>query len=166
MRLRLSGRSTRAAPSAGAPPIYVMSCDNLQGNGDVAKKMLLAFIELRDAKQRNWLEENGTFPNSMVDRITPATTDEHRALVRERFGIEDGWPVMTEPFRQSIIEDHFVHGRPAWEEVGAQITSHVLPYEKMKMRLLNASHQAICYVGMLLGYQFATKPWLINESPS
>jgi mannitol 2-dehydrogenase len=139
----------------GLQPFTVMSCDNLQGNGDVARKMLLAFVELRDAKLRNWLEENGTFPNSMVDRITPATTDEHRAMVREQFGIEDAWPVMTEPFRQWIIEDHFLHGRPAWEEAGAQFTSEVLPYEKMKMRLLNASHQAICYIGMLLGHQFA-----------
>jgi mannitol 2-dehydrogenase len=121
----------------------------------MVKRMLLAFIELRNPKQRNWLEHNGAFPNSMVDRITPATTDEHRALVREVFGIEDGWPVMTEPFRQWVIEDHFVQGRPAWEKVGAQFTSDVLPYEKMKIRLLNASHQAICYVGMLLGYQFA-----------
>jgi mannitol 2-dehydrogenase len=139
----------------GLPPFTIMSCDNLQGNGDVAKKMLLAFIELRDPKQRNWLEQNATFPNSMVDRITPATTDEHRALVREKFGIDDGWPVMTESFRQWVIEDHFVSGRPAWEQVGAQFTEEVLPYEKMKIRLLNASHQAICYVGMLLGYEFA-----------
>jgi mannitol 2-dehydrogenase len=139
----------------GLAPFTIMSCDNLQGNGDIAKKMLLAFIELRDPKQRNWLEQNGTFPNSMVDRITPATTDEDRALVREKFEIDDGWPVMTESFRQWVIEDHFVQGRPAWEQAGAQFTLDVLPYEKMKMRLLNASHQAICYVGMLLGYKFA-----------
>lgn len=139
----------------GLVPFTIMSCDNLQGNGDMVKKMLLAFIELRDPKQRNWLEQNGAFPNSMVDRITPATTDEHRALVREVFGIDDAWPVMTEPFRQWVIEDHFVQGRPAWEQVGAQFTSDVLPYEKMKIRLLNASHQAICYVGMLQGYEFA-----------
>jgi mannitol 2-dehydrogenase len=139
----------------GILPFTIMSCDNLQGNGDMVKRMLLAFIELRDPQLRNWLEQNGTFPNSMVDRITPATTDEHRALVREQFDIDDGWPVMTESFRQWVIEDHFVHGRPAWEQVGAQFTLDVLPYEKMKLRLLNASHQAICYVGMLQGYEFA-----------
>jgi mannitol 2-dehydrogenase len=119
------------------------------------KKMLLAFAELRDPKLHNWLTENCAFPNSMVDRITPATTDEHRALVREKFSIEDGWPVMCEPFKQWVIEDHFPLGRPAWEKVGAQMTSDVLPYEKMKLRLLNASHQAMCYIGMLLGYEFA-----------
>jgi mannitol 2-dehydrogenase len=149
------GEALERRQDRGLLPFTIMSCDNLQGNGDMVKRMLLAFIELRDPKQRNWLEQNGAFPNSMVDRITPATTDEHRALVREGFGIEDGWPVMTEPFRQWVIEDHFVHGRPPWEQVGAQFTSDVLPYEKMKIRLLNASHQAICYVGMLQGYQFA-----------
>ena len=137
----------------GLPPFTLMSCDNIQSNGEVAKKMLTAFAELRDPVFRNWLTENCPFPNSMVDRITPATTDEHRALVKEKFGIEDGWPVMTESFKQWVIEDHFINGRPAWELVGAQMTTDVLPYEKMKLRLLNASHQALCYIGMLLGYQ-------------
>ncbi|MGA8657985.1 MAG: mannitol dehydrogenase family protein [Chthoniobacterales bacterium] len=137
----------------GLPPFTVMSCDNIQSNGEVAKKMLTAFAELRDPVLRNWLSENYIFPNSMVDRITPATTDEHRSLVKEKFGIADGWPVMTECFKQWVIEDHFEQGRPAWESVGAQMTADVLPYEKMKLRLLNASHQALCYIGMLLGYQ-------------
>jgi mannitol 2-dehydrogenase len=113
----------------------------------------MAFAELRDPVLRNWMAEKCPFPNSMVDRITPATTDEHRALVKEKFGIDDGWPVMTESFKQWVIEDHFGQGRPAWESVGAQMTTDVLPYEKMKLRLLNASHQALCYIGMLLGYQ-------------
>ena len=137
----------------GISPFTLMSCDNIQSNGEVAKKMLMAFAELRDPVFRNWMSENCAFPNSMVDRITPATTDEHRALVREKFGIDDGWPVMTESFKQWVIEDHFLLGRPAWESVGAQMTTDVLPYEKMKLRLLNASHQALCYIGMLLGYQ-------------
>ena len=137
----------------GLAPFTVMSCDNIQSNGEVAKKMLMAFAELRDPQLKNWMAENCLFPNSMVDRITPATTDEHRNLVKEKFGIDDGWPVMTESFKQWVIEDHFVQGRPKWELVGAQMTSDVLPYEKMKLRLLNASHQALCYIGMLLGYQ-------------
>ncbi len=139
----------------GLAPFTVMSCDNIQGNGDVAKKMLLAFAELRDPALRNWMEANVAFPNSMVDRITPATTEEHRALVRDQFGIDDEWPVTTESFKQWVIEDRFSQGRPAWEKVGAQMTADVLPYEKMKLRLLNASHQAICYSGMLLGLSFA-----------
>jgi mannitol 2-dehydrogenase len=116
--------------------------------------MLLAFAELRDPVLANWMAQHCLFPNSMVDRITPATTDEHRQLVREKFGIVDDWPVMTEPFKQWVIEDHFVQGRPAWETVGAQMTGNVLPYEKMKLRLLNASHQALCYIGLLFGYEF------------
>jgi mannitol 2-dehydrogenase len=137
----------------GLAPFTVMSCDNIQSNGEVAKKMLMAFAELRDPQLSNWMAQNCLFPNSMVDRITPATTDEHRDLVKEKFGIDDGWPVMTESFKQWVIEDHFVQGRPKWEQVGAQMTGDVLPYEKMKLRLLNASHQALCYIGMLLGYQ-------------
>lgn len=136
----------------GLAPFTVMSCDNVQSNGELAKKMLTAFAELRDPALRNWMEEKCLFPNSMVDRITPATTDELRALVREKFGIDDEWPVMTESFKQWVIEDHFVQGRPKWEQVGAQMTTDVLPYELMKLRLLNASHQALCYIGMLLGY--------------
>ena len=137
----------------GLAPFTFMSCDNIQSNGEVAKKMLMAFAELRDLALRNWMADNCLFPNSMVDRITPATTEEHRNLVQEKFGIDDGWPVMTESFKQWVIEDHFVQGRPKWDQVGAQMTSDVLPYEKMKLRLLNASHQALCYIGMLLGYQ-------------
>ena len=92
----------------GQPPFTVMSCDNVQGNGDVCRRGLLAFAELREPALARWMEQNCTFPNSMVDRITPATTDEHRAMVRDTFGIDDGWPVMTEMFRQWVIEDHFV----------------------------------------------------------
>ena len=139
----------------GVAPCTLMSCDNIQSNGDMLKTMLLAFAELRDPALRRWIETNVAFPNSMVDRITPATTDEHRALVRDHFGIDDEWPVTTESFKQWVIEDHFSQGRPAWEQVGAQMTHNVLPYEKMKLRLLNASHQAICYSGMLLGLTFA-----------
>ncbi|WP_300759848.1 mannitol dehydrogenase family protein [Janthinobacterium sp.] len=139
----------------GLAPFTILSCDNLQHNGDVTRTMLLAFAALRDADLAQWLATHCSFPNSMVDRITPATTDEHRALVRDSFGIADAWPVVCEPFRQWVIEDAFPHGRPAWELVGAQMTHDVLPYEKMKLRLLNASHQALCYIGMLLGYTYA-----------
>ncbi len=139
----------------GLPPFTVMSCDNLQGNGEVARRMFLAFAERRDKALAAWIAGAGAFPNAMVDRITPATTDAHRALVRDSFGIDDGWPVVTEPFKQWVIEDRFPLGRPAWERVGAQLVSDVHPYEMMKIRLLNASHQALCYIGMLLGYRFA-----------
>ncbi len=136
------------------PPFTILSCDNIQGNGAVARKMLLAFAELANPELAVWMAQNVSFPNSMVDRITPATKDMHRQLVKEITGIDDLWPVTTEGFKQWVIEDKFPLGRPAWEKAGVQITEDVLPYEKMKLRLLNASHQALCYIGILLGYEF------------
>ena len=99
------------------------------------------------------MASNVRFPNSMVDRITPVTTDEDRAQVRERFDIEDAWPVVCEPFTQWALEDNFSGGRPPLEEVGVQVVADVVPYELMKLRLLNASHQALCYFGYLAGYR-------------
>ena len=138
----------------GLPPFTVMSCDNLQGNGHVAKRVLLAFAELRDSGLSKWLAEHGAFPNSMVDRITPATTAKDVAFVQERFGFVDAWPVVTEPFIQWVIEDEFCNGRPAWENAGAELVADVAPYELMKMRLLNGSHLAMAYLGALAGYTY------------
>ena len=138
----------------GLKPFTVMSCDNVQSNGDVTKRMLLAFAGRRDPSLREWIAENGAFPNSMVDRITPGTTDADRAMIRETYGIDDAWPVVTEPFRQWVIEDAFCDGRPSWERVGVQMTSDVHPYETMKIRLLNASHSAMGYLGYLAGFEY------------
>ncbi len=140
--------------SRGLPPFTVLSCDIVQGNGDVCRRVMLAFAGLRDPALAHWIERNGAFPNTMVDRITPTTGDEDRALVRTTFGIDDAWPVMTEPFRQWVIEDQFCNGRPYWERAGAQITTDVHPYEIMKIRLLNASHSAMGYLGYLAGYEY------------
>jgi mannitol 2-dehydrogenase len=139
----------------GVPPFTVASCDNIQGNGDVAHRMFTAFARLKDAELADWIERHVPFPNSMVDRITPVTTDDDRAMVAERFGVDDAWPVVAEPFTQWVIEDRFAAGRPAYEEVGAQLVDDVEPYELMKLRLLNASHQALCYLGYLTGYRYA-----------
>ncbi len=139
----------------GLAPFTIQSCDNLQGNGNIARRMILAFLALRDPALHAWAKQKVAFPNAMVDRIVPATKDEHRALVKEKFGLVDGWPVICEPWIQWIIEDHFTLGRPRWEEVGAQIVKDVVPYELMKLWLLNAGHQAIAYVGMLLGLTYA-----------
>ena len=135
-------------------PLTLMSCDNIQGNGDLLKRHLIAFAELRDPKLARWLGSNCTFPNSMVDRITPATNDEDRAMVRNDYDLDDGWPVMTESFRQWVLEDHFACGRPAWETCGVQLTRDVAAYEKIKLRVLNGSHQALCYIGLLLGHTY------------
>ncbi|WP_166844068.1 mannitol dehydrogenase family protein [Isoptericola sp. BMS4] len=139
----------------GVTPFTVASCDNIQGNGDVAQRMFTAFARLKDPELAAWITEHVPFPNSMVDRITPVTTDEDRAMVAERFGVDDAWPVVAEPFTQWVIEDRFADGRPPYEDAGAQLVDDVEPYELMKLRLLNASHQALCYLGYLAGYRYA-----------
>lgn len=136
----------------GISPFTVMSCDNLQGNGHVVKRVLLEFAGLRDRNLQEWIADNAAFPNCMVDRITPATTANDIAFLRDGFGVEDAWPVVTEPFIQWVVEDNFCNGRPQWERVGGEIVSDVAPYEIMKMRLLNGSHLAMAYLGALAGY--------------
>ncbi|MDO4919370.1 mannitol dehydrogenase family protein [Kocuria sp.] len=141
--------------AAGTAPFTVMSCDNIQGNGHMAHQQFTAYARLRDPELADWIEANVPFPNSMVDRITPVTTDADRQLVTERFGVADQWPVVAEPFAQWALEDSFVSGRPEFEDVGVQVVPDVEPYELMKLRLLNASHQALCYPGFLAGYEYA-----------
>ena len=138
----------------GLPPFTVLSCDNLQGNGAIARKMILSFARLRDEALGAWIEANVAFPNGMVDRITPQTTESDRDMVAAAFGIDDAWPVVTEPFTQWVLEDTFCNGRPPLEEVGVQVVADVHPYEMMKIRLLNASHQALGYLGYLAGYRY------------
>lgn len=154
----------------GNHPFTVMSCDNIAGNGDVAHRMITAFARLRDETLRTdlaeWIEREVPFPNSMVDRITPRTTDDDRAELAERFGVDDGWPVVCEPFCQWVLEDKFADqgergdgtrqgSRPAFDQAGVQVVADVEPYELMKLRLLNASHQAIAYLGYLAGFRYA-----------
>lgn len=137
----------------GIPAFSIVSCDNIEGNGRVARHVFTAFAELRDPDLAAWITERVRFPNSMVDRITPQTTDADRAELARRFGIEDRWPVLCEPFAQWVLEDSFSAGRPPLEQAGVQIVPDVEPYELMKLRLLNASHQALCYAGYLVGYR-------------
>jgi len=142
----------------GTPPFTLMSCDNIPGNGDVAKKMIVAFARLKDPDLAAWIESAVRFPNSMVDRITPVTAPEDITALEDEFHVEDAWPVICEPFTQWALEDAFeggVAGRPAFEDVGVQLVPDVEPYELMKLRLLNASHQALCYLGYLSGYRYA-----------
>jgi mannitol 2-dehydrogenase len=137
----------------GWAPFTVMSCDNLPGNGELTRTVFTAFARLRDPGLGDWVGREVSFPSSMVDRITPVTTDADRAEVRERFGIDDRWPVVCEPFTQWVLEDTFTAGRPAYEQAGVQLVDQVEPYELMKLRLLNASHQAMAYFGWLAGYR-------------
>ncbi len=137
----------------GVPPFTVMSCDNLQGNGHLSQRSFTAFATLRDPDLGAWVGREVAFPNAMVDRITPVTTPNDIALVRDRFGVDDAWPVVCEPFTQWVLEDRFPTGRPPLEDVGVQLVQDVEPYELMKLRLLNASHQALCYFAYLAGYR-------------
>jgi len=140
--------------STGTPAFTIMSCDNLPHNGAVTRKALLAFATLRDPGLRDWIEQNVSFPNAMVDRITPMTSTAHRLQLADKHAVDDAWPVVCEPFVQWVLEDKFVNGRPAWEQVGVQFTDDVSPYEEMKIKLLNGSHLALTYLGFLKGYRF------------
>jgi mannitol 2-dehydrogenase len=137
----------------GLVPFTVMSCDNLQDNGHLARGAFTAFARLRDPGLGEWVEREVRFPNSMVDRITPVTTDADRAEIADRFGIDDQWPVVCEPFTQWVLQDAFAAGRPPYERAGVQVVQDVEPYELMKLRLLNGSHQAMCYFAYLAGYR-------------
>lgn len=132
--------------------LTILSCDNIQGNGDITKKMLLSYVQVANPELTEWITNNVSFPNSMVDRITPATTPADISLAKELLSINDQWPVVCEPFIQWVIEDNFIAGRPKWENVGAQFVKDVVPYEKMKLSLLNAGHSVLGIIGALLGY--------------
>ena len=147
-----AGLQRRAA--RGIPPFTVLSCDNIQGNGDVARTSLVGFAREVDAELADRIAADVAFPNSMVDRITPATTPEEIDAVETLTGLRDAWPVASESFAQWVVEDRFPLGRPAWEAAGAQFVEDVAPYEKMKLRLLNASHQAMSYLGLLAGLTY------------
>lgn len=131
----------------------IQSCDNIQGNGNVAKKSLLNYVEKAEPELKSWIEENVSFPNAMVDRITPVTVAEDIDKLRENFMVDDQWPVVCEPFIQWVIEDDYKSGRPDWEKVGVQFVDDVVPFENMKLRLLNAGHSVLGMLGALHGYK-------------
>jgi len=141
-------RASRVAPFA------VMSCDNIPGNGRVTRQAVVDLARLNDAEMADWVAGNVAFPNGMVDRITPGTTDRERSIVASDYGIEDQWPVFCERFRQWVLEDKFPAGRPALEKVGVQFVADVEPYERMKIRILNGGHATIAYAAALLDVQF------------
>ncbi len=144
----------RRRRDAGRPAFTAMTCDNIQHNGDVLRAAVLALAGLRDPALAAWIEREGAFPNTMVDRITPVTAPADVSHVAATYGVADAWPVVSETFTQWVIEDRFVAGRPAWERVGAQFVPDVAPYEFMKLRLLNASHLAVAGLGRLAGCTF------------
>ncbi len=141
----------------------IQSCDNIQGNGDITKKTLTEYVEKAEPELLSWVEENVSFPNSMVDRITPVTVAEDIEKLKDEFRVEDQWPVVCEPFIQWVIEDNFKNGRPLWEKAGAQFVENVVPYENMKLRLLNAGHTVLGMLGALHGYKTIDQAALDND---
>ncbi|WP_283011637.1 mannitol dehydrogenase family protein [Cronobacter turicensis] len=139
--------------AAGLAGFSVMSCDNMPENGHVARNVVMAFARAVDASLAAWIEEHVTFPSTMVDRIVPAVTPETLDKIEQLTGVRDPAGVACEPFRQWVIEDNFVAGRPAWEKAGAQLVRDVVPFEEMKLRMLNGSHSFLAYLGYLAGYQ-------------
>lgn len=146
----------------GCQGLTVLSCDNLQGNGAIARSTTLEFARLRDSSLADWIEANFTFPATMVDRIVPSLGDQDKADIAAHLGLEDDWPVITEPFSQWVIENNFAGACPDLQSVGAQMVSDVEPFELMKLRMLNGSHSAMAYLGQLCGHTFVSEA--VNDS--
>ncbi len=140
--------------AGGHEPLTVLSCDNLPGNGAVARRATERAARRHGPALGSWIDVHCRFPNSMVDRITPVTTDDDRAWLRQHAGIDDGWPVVAEPFRQWVIEDDFAGERPRWEDVGVLFADDVHAWELYKLRLLNAGHSSMAYLCALAGITF------------
>lgn len=142
-----------ARKAAGVAPFTVLCCDNLPENGAVVRGVVLELAGLQDVELADWIADNGAFPSTMVDRIVPATKDEDIARVEELTGLYDASPVMHEPFRQWVIEDDFVDGRPDFGAVGVQMVANVTDFENMKLRCLNGTHSTLAYLGYLARYE-------------
>ena len=143
----------RRRKAKGNGGLTILSCDNLQHNGNTARKVFTAFIAAQDRELAEWIRSSITFPNCMVDRITPATRTEDVQRINEKSGFADKAPVYCEDFIQWVIEDNFIAGRPAWERAGVTFTNDVTAYENMKLSLLNASHTLLSYPSFLIGYR-------------
>jgi len=154
----------RARMEQNAGPITILNCDNLRSNGSRFKKALLNFIErIEDTELLEWVTNNTSAPNSMVDRITPRPTDDVAERILAATGKRDEAPVMGETFIQWVIEDEFIAQRPKWENVGVEMVEDVMPYEEAKIRVLNGTHSCIAWAGTLKGYQFIHEGLQDNE---
>lgn len=151
--LGLLVEALRLRRSEGTKPFTVLSCDNLPSNGVYVRNGVIDFARRKDPDLADWIADNVSFPSTMVDRITPAATDETFALAEELTGWADTCAIEAEGFHQWVIEDNFSDGRPDWEAAGAIFTADVEPYEQMKLRMLNGSHSLIAYMGYLAGYE-------------
>lgn len=167
VRADLAGRAPRSLPAvlcaalaarraAGAGPLSVLSCDNLEQNGRVTQGVTMGYARLSDPALADWISASVRFPCSVVDRITPATTPGDRAEIAELTGLDDRWPVMTEPFSSWVIEDDFATDRPPFQVAGARMVGDVTQYEATKLRLLNGAHSTMAYLGALRGHRLVS----------
>jgi len=147
-------QAMRLRRSRGDGGLTIMSCDNVEHNGRVASAAFLGFADLKDPGLAQWMRRNLTFPSSMVDRVAPGTVDADRGYLEQTYGYRDRWPLTCEPFRQWVLEDTFAAGRPPLEDAGVEVVTDVEPYELMKLRLANGTHQALGYFGSLLGHRY------------
>jgi fructuronate reductase len=146
--------SLRLRRERGLQPFTALCCDNLPHNGLVLRRLVMHFAMAVDPDLAEWIGNNVPFPSTMVDRITPASTERTLADVEELIGLTDLAAVETEPFTQWVVEDDFVAGRPNWEAGGAIFATNVAPYEKMKLRMLNGAHSMLAYSGYIAGHQY------------
>ncbi|MEI9537151.1 fructuronate reductase [Enterobacter cancerogenus] len=136
----------------GLQPFTVLSCDNIPDNGHVVKNAVLGMAQKRSPELAAWIDAHVSFPGTMVDRIVPAATEASLAEITQALGVDDPCAISCEPFIQWVVEDNFVAGRPEWEVAGVQMVEDVLPWEQMKLRMLNGSHSFLAYLGYLAGY--------------
>ena len=147
-------RALQRRRTSGQPAFTVMSCDNIMGNGATARAATLGVAGILEDGLDDWIDRNATFPNGMVDRITPVTTEADRRFLSDGYGLLDRWPVVAEPFIQWVLEDEFPFGRPPWQDAGVLFTHDVQPYETLKLRILNAGHSTLAYMAALVGHVF------------
>lgn len=152
--LGLLVQALRLRRDRGLNPISILSCDNIPENGLLTQKVVVAFAELVDWDLATWIKEKVSFPSTMVDRIVPAMTPDSFEVLEQTIGYADPCGIVCEDYRQWVIEDNFVAGRPDWDKAGAMFVKDVLPYEEMKLRMLNGSHSFLAYNGFLAGYEF------------
>ncbi|GAM60994.1 D-mannonate oxidoreductase [Vibrio ishigakensis] len=144
----------RIRKEQGLAPFSIMSCDNIPENGVLTKNVIIEFASLLNPSLAEWIDAEVTFPSTMVDRIVPAMTDDQFDEIERRTGYRDPCGIVCEDFRQWVVEDNFVAGRPDWDKAGAMLVEDVLPYEEMKLRMLNGSHSFLAYNGSLAGYEY------------
>ncbi|QEI08842.1 mannitol dehydrogenase family protein [Pigmentiphaga aceris] len=150
-------RSLDLRRQRGLPPVTLLSCDNLPSNGDTLRGLVLALAEQIDPALASWISAQCSFPNAMVDRIVPRTTDADRARISEALGVEDAWPVVGESFLEWVVEDHFVAGRPDWHLGGARFVESAEPFERLKLRFVNAPQSTLAYLGASSGIETNNK---------